>query len=114
MLDDLIIYQKTYDFLLWLHPIVNRFPKSQRFVLGQRIENKVLDIVHSIIQANAEHDKFTSLKQASLELDELRTLIRLAKDLRFINIKQYERIAERTNEIGKLLYGWINKFPRAA
>ena len=113
MLDDLIIYQKTYDFLLWLYPVVNRFPKSQRFVLGQRIENKVLDIVHSIIQANAERDKFVCLKQASLELDELRTLIRLAKDLRFINIRQYERIAERMNEIGKLLYGWINKFPRA-
>jgi four helix bundle protein len=114
MLDDLIIYQKTYDFLLWLYPVVNRFPKSQRFVLGQRIENKVLDIVHSIIQANAERDKFVCLKQASLELDELRTLIRLAKDLHFINIRQYERIAERMNEIGKLLYGWINKFPRSA
>ena len=53
MLDDLIIYQKTYDFILWLHPVVNKFPKSQRFVLGQRIENKTLDFIHSMIVANA-------------------------------------------------------------
>jgi hypothetical protein len=89
MLDDLIIYQKTYDFLLWLYPVVNKFPKAQRFVLGQRIENKTLDLIHSIIFSNAERDKSALLKKASVELDELRTLIRLAKDLRFVNVKQY-------------------------
>ncbi|MDP3014860.1 MAG: diversity-generating retroelement protein Avd [bacterium] len=114
MLQDLIIYQKTYDFMLRLHPVVNKFPKSQRFVLGQRIENKTLDLLHSMIVANAERDKSTMLRMASVELDELRILIRLAKDLRFVNIKQYEIMAERMNEIGKLLYGWMNKFPRAA
>jgi len=34
MLDDLIIYQKTYDLILWFFPIINKFPKKQRFVLG--------------------------------------------------------------------------------
>jgi len=106
MLTDLIIYQKTYDFLLWLHPVINKFPKSQRFVLGQRIENKVLDIISLIIKANAERDKSAILGRTSVELDELRTLIRLAKDLHFINIKQYGVAAEKMNEIGKLLYGW--------
>jgi four helix bundle protein len=114
MLTDLIIYQKTYDFMLWLHPIVNKFPKSQRFILGQRIENKTLDIVHSIIEANAERNKSAALARASWELDELRTLIRLAKDLRFVNLRQYEMAAERMNEIGKLLYGWASRFPRPA
>jgi hypothetical protein len=114
MLDDLIIYQKTYDFLLWLHPVINKFPKSQRFVLGQRIENKTLDFLHSMIVANAERDKFATLKQASVELDELRILIRLATDLHFVNVKQYGVAAEKMNEIGKLLYGWINKFSRVA
>lgn len=110
MLTDLIIYQKTYDFLLWLHPVINKFPKSQRFVLGQRVENKTLDLLHSMVVANAERDKSATLGLASVELDELRILIRLSKDLHFINIKQYEVAAEKMNEIGKLLYGWMNKF----
>jgi len=76
MLDDLIIYQKTYDFLLWLHPVVNKFPQSERFIMRQRIEHKTLDILHSIMVANAERD-------------ELRMLVRLAKDLRFMNVRQY-------------------------
>lgn len=110
MLDDLIIYQKVYDFALWLHPVLNKFPKNQRFVLGQRIENKILDIIHSMIVANVMRDKSTALQQASVELDELRILIRLSKDLRFVNIKQYGVAAEKMNEIGRLLSGWTAKF----
>lgn len=113
MLDDLIIYQKTCDFLLWLYPVVQKFPKSQRFVLGQRIENKTLDIAHSIIVSNAARDKTSHLRQASVELDELRSLIRLAKDLRFLSIKQYQIAAESLNEIGRLLSGWTAKFSPA-
>lgn len=114
MLQDLVIYQKTYDFMLWLHPVVNKFPKSQRFVLGQRIELKTLDLIHSMVVANAERDKSATLKHASVELDELRILIRLAKDLHFINIKQYGIAAEKLNEIGRLLSGWMSKFLRPA
>jgi len=110
MLDDLIIYQKTYDLMLWLHPVVNKFPKSQRFVVGQRIENKTLDLVHSMIVANALRDKSAMLEQASVELDELRIFLRLAKDLHFMNVKQYGVAAEKMNEIGRLLSGWMNKF----
>jgi len=86
MLDDLIIYQKTYDFLLWLHPILNKFPQSQKFIMRQRIGNKELDLIHAIILSNEEYDKSASLKEMSIELDELRTLIRLAKDLRFLKL----------------------------
>jgi hypothetical protein len=114
MLDDLVIYQKTYDFMLWLHPVVNKFPQSQRFVLGQRIELKILDIIHSMIVANVLRDKSVILRQASTELDELRILIRLSKDLRFVNIKQYGVAAEKMNEIGRLLSGWMARFSRPA
>ncbi len=114
MLDDLVIYQKTYDFLLWLHPVVAKFPKSQRFILGQRIENKVLDLIEKIILANAERDKAATLRQASVALDEMRTLIRLAKDLRFMSIRQYGVAAEKMNEIGRMLAGLLNRFGRTS
>lgn len=110
MLADLIIYQKTYDLLLWLYPVVNKFPKSQRFVLGQRIENKTLDILASVIAANARRDKSVELAAASVQLDELRALVRLAKDLRFLSVRQYGQAADRLNEIGRLLAGWARRF----
>jgi hypothetical protein len=54
------------------------------------------------------------LQQASIELDELRILIRLSKDLHFVNVKQYGVAAEKMNEIGRLLSGWMNRFSRSA
>ncbi len=113
MLEDLVVYQKVYDFLLWLHPAVNKFPKSQRFVLGQRIENKTLDLVQSIVVANSEREKTAILKKASAELDQLRMLVRLAKDLHFLSVRQYGLAAEKMNEIGRLLTGWKNRFLHA-
>jgi four helix bundle protein len=110
MLDDLIIFQKIYDFLLWLYPIVNKFPKSQRFVLGQQIENSVLEMIKVIIRANQVIDKKNYLEEASIKLDVSRILMRLAKDLRFISIKQYETAAEKINEIGRLLSGLKKRF----
>ncbi len=112
MLDDLVIYQKTYDFILWLHPVVNKFPKSQRFILGQHIENATIDLIRSFIIANAEREKHAVLRRASAELDELRMFIRLAKDLGFMSVRQYGIAAERMNEIGRMLSGWMARFPQ--
>ena len=112
MLDDLVIYQKTYDFMLWLHPVVNKFPKNQRFVLGQRIENKTLDLIHSMIVANVAREKYPLLVAASVDLDELRMFLRLAKDLYFVSVRQYGIAAERMNEIGRMLAGWMARFPQ--
>ncbi|NLA08279.1 MAG: diversity-generating retroelement protein Avd [Parcubacteria group bacterium] len=96
--------------MLWLHPVVNKFPKSQRFVLGQQIENELLEIIKDIILANSERNKTEILKRINIRLDTLRTLIRLAKDLRFLSIKQYGDAAVKMNEIGKLLNGWMKRF----
>ncbi|MCK9497663.1 MAG: diversity-generating retroelement protein Avd [Candidatus Colwellbacteria bacterium] len=109
MIQDLIIYQKSYDLFLYIHPILAKFPKNQRHVLGQRIENKILDIIESIIATNMERNKLPGLRSISIAMDELRTLVRLSKDLEFLSIRQYEIIADKLNEIGRMLSGWINK-----
>ena len=107
MFQNLAIFEKIYELILWLYLRVNKFPKSQRFVLGQHIENTTLKILEGIIEANQERNKLSYLKQASVELDKLRILIRLSKDLRFISIRQYGFGAGKINEIGKMLGGWI-------
>lgn len=107
MFQNLVIFQKLYDLILWMYPLINKFPKKQRFVLGQQLENTLLDILKGIIQANQERNKLETLKQVSIDLDKFRILFRLAKDLKFMSIRQYKFGAEKINEIGKLLGGWI-------
>jgi len=110
MLQNLVIFQKLYDLILWMYPLINKFPKKQRFILGQQLENTLLEILKGIIQANQEGNKLETLKQVSIDLDKFRILYRLAKDLRFMSIKQYQFGAEKINEIGKILGGWMKRF----
>jgi len=106
-MDELTIYQKVYDLILYALPIINRFPKSQRFVLGQQIQNGMIDISAMIVQANKVKNKLQKLYEIDVELEKLRLLIRLAKDLKFMPIHKYELHCQRMNEVGRLLGGWI-------
>ena len=38
MADELIVIQKTYDLIAWAVPAIGKFPRSHRFVLGERME----------------------------------------------------------------------------
>ncbi len=96
-----------YDLIIYLFPLIERFPKKQKFVLAQQIENCMIDIQKLIIQTNKSRNKIPNLFKLDIELEKLRLLIRLAKDLRFLSIKRYGNISEMINEIGLLLGGWI-------
>jgi hypothetical protein len=107
MEDKLILFQKIYDLILWLFPLINRIPKYHKTVLGRQIEELGLSMLLLTLSANrARGTKRKKLQLAlSDELDKLRILLRLTKDLRFMSIKQYSYSARLTNEIGKILYG---------
>lgn len=105
--DGLILFQKTYDLILEVHPvIVNKFPKNQRFVLGQKIENTLIAILELAITINLSKPTVNYFRRLDIEIQKLKIFIRLAKDLRFINIKKYEYLEKKVIEIGKMTGCW--------
>lgn len=109
MLEDMKIFHKTYEFIKWLHALLAKFPKSERWTLGQKIENSALGVLEGIIRSNNEFDKTRALQETIIELDKLRVFIRLAKDLQFISFQQYEFAAVQMDEMGRMLGGWYKK-----
>ena len=98
---------KLYDFLLWLIPKVDKFPKSQKFILGDKIEGILLDILGLLIEAAYSRNKGLPLKSANIKLEQLRYLIRLSKDLKLISLKNYEFSANAVDGIGVSIGGWL-------
>ena len=43
--------EKTYQFLVWLVPVVDGFPQRQKYLLGDRIETTALDTLEGLIDA---------------------------------------------------------------
>jgi len=97
----------TYDLLKWSIPTLETFPRSQRFVLGDRIENHILDVLELLIQANYSRDKIDCLRKANLTIETLRFLWRLTLDLKYLNTRRYAFVSALLNDIGRLVGGWI-------
>jgi len=98
---------KAYDFCLWLLPHVVKFPRSYRFVLGERLEREVVSLLLALVNAAYARDKTEILTGANIRIEGLRFLLRLAKDLRLLSVAQHEYAAEHLDEIGRMVGGWI-------
>lgn len=106
---DIPVFQKTYDLYKSFYSLVLDFPKKDRYTIGQRIENTILDILENIIAASqlSKLEKVPTLQKASIKLDVLKILIRCCKDLKIIDNKKYLTFESQVIEIGKMLGGWI-------
>ncbi len=96
-----------YDLVLWYSQRTERFPKSLRITLGDRIDNKCLDMLELAVRARYARDARKYLLLLNTELDLLRYLTRLAKDRGALELKQYEFVARSIEDIGRQVGGWL-------
>ena len=47
---------KWYAYAKWVLERVESFPKSQRFILGQRLSNPVMDVLETLVKASYAKD----------------------------------------------------------
>lgn len=103
------IAQKVYLLLLHTIPVLNRFPKNQKFTLGDRIQLQLSELlelyVHAYYAPKAE--KYTLLVKANVQLEIIRHYFRLGFDLGLYASTQYQHFAEALHEIGSMTGGWI-------
>jgi len=104
---DLPIFVKWLDFLEWLLPVTEGFPKRVRFTFSDRINQLSLDVVEDLVEARYERDNRHILQRANLRLEKLRVLLRLSNRLRYLDYKRYEFAMKAINEIGRMLGGWL-------
>ncbi len=99
--------QSCHDLLLWLIPQLDKFPRSRRFTLGERLETGLLDVLESLVDAAYSRNKETSLKRANLRLEMVRHLWRLAHELKVMATRQYEHGAKLLDDLGRQIGGWL-------
>lgn len=95
-----------YQFILWLVPTVERFPRTQKFMLGDRIQSAAVDVLESLIEATWTKRRTASLVRANLGLEKLRFFIRIAYDLRFLDGRRYRHAAQALDDTGRRIGAW--------
>ena len=102
------IFTRTFDFLSWLIPVTNNFPRSQRHSFTRRLLDAAFDLRERLEEANIRRGtkRLERLWLADEALARVRVYIRLAVRWKWLNAGQYEHVAAMIVEIGKLLGGW--------
>ena len=105
----LAITQKTYDLIQWYVPILNRLPRDQKYLLGNRMIAGMYDVLEGLLAAQFAQEKLSLLTPLNLRLDVLRMQTKMLLDFALIDAKRYEYVSERLNEIGYALGSWIKQ-----
>ncbi|MBE3584824.1 MAG: diversity-generating retroelement protein Avd [Thermoanaerobacter sp.] len=106
-MQELKIRQKCEDMIHYGYAALRQFPKSERYTMAADIKKSMYRLLALIIAANKRYHKKTTFQEMDIELDFLRSLIRLAMQLGFLPFKKYENWAAMLNEIGRMLGGWL-------
>ncbi len=101
------ILTKLQDLLIYAIPQLNKFPRDQKFVLGDRIETKLLDVQEECLRAYYSRDKRGHLLEANLQLEVARHLVRLASALKLFSNHTYGVLAAKMDEVGRMIGGWL-------
>ena len=108
MRQEMPIFTRTTDFLTWLLPVTNSFPRAHRFTLTRRLLDASFDLLERLEEANHQRGRarLALLEQADTALDKVRLYLRLAARWSWLSAGQYHHVAQMVTEIGRLLGGW--------
>ncbi|MCX6825535.1 MAG: four helix bundle protein [candidate division SR1 bacterium] len=104
--DNLPVYKVAYDLLQKLFLVVSDFKRDYKYTLGETIKKEVIDLIISIYPANSHKEKKVYLEQARGHIEVVRLLMRLCKDLREIDLKEFVLINQMIESISKQLTAW--------
>ena len=88
-----------YQFLMWLVPAIEKFPRSHKFTTGDRIQILALDVLEALIAATYTRERLQHLRQANLGVEKLRFLFRLAADLRLLDRRRCDFLIGRLHHV---------------
>ena len=97
--------QAAHELLLWIIPLIDKFPRVRRFTLGERLESALLEVLESTLEAAFTPSKQAALDRANLRLETARHLWRLAFELGAVAARSHEHGARLMDELGRAVHG---------
>lgn len=103
------VIKTLYDLYVLTHNLVSKFPKHERYSLGEKLENTIFEAIEYIVFGNVQQKNFKDayILKANTKVELLKLYYRLAFDMNIIDDKSYLKAQEFLQEIGKMLGGWL-------
>ncbi|MEQ8212073.1 MAG: four helix bundle protein [Lacipirellulaceae bacterium] len=105
---DLVVWQKSMDFVEEVYKTANSFPSDEKFGLCSQLRRCAVSIPSNIAEgqgrfSEADFRRFLSIAHGSLR--EAETQIMIACRLKYIERSQQDSLLSSASEVGRLLNG---------
>lgn len=105
---DLYAWQEGHKLVLYIYKITDAFPEKEAFGLTSQMRRCAVSITSNISEGfsrytNKDKHQFYTIAQGSLT--ELQNQLLIARDIRYVKREDFERLAEQTIRVNKLLNG---------
>lgn len=109
---DLVVWQEGHALVLGIYKYSESFPQKEVFGLTNQMRRAVVSITSNIAegfsrQSAKEKVQFYSIAKGSLT--ELQNQLLIAKDVGFLEERNYKVLSDRIDTVGRLLTGFIRK-----
>ncbi len=106
--EHLPIYKKAMDLTIYFEKIVRNFSRYHKYTLGSELREKSRRIVELIIKTNSTMERLPLLFELRDELEELKVLIRICKEVRAFNrFNSFVYAFNLVVELSRQNEGWI-------
>lgn len=105
-----ILRTKLNELIHYTHIALEQFPKKEKYQLCADIKDSLYKATRLTIQMERRYYKKTTLQDIDVEIDFLRTLVRLSYQLGYISTGHLEAWMQQVDEAGKILGGLIKHF----
>lgn len=105
-MEELKIKQKCEDMIVYAFTALRQYPRSEKYGLAGGTKTAMYELLRLIIICNKKYYKKTTIQELDTQLDIIRSFVRMAHKMQYINFKKYEIWTSRLDEIGRMIGGW--------
>lgn len=99
---------KLYEFYKLLHQDCNKYPKTEKYTLGEELKSNAIELIKGAWKANTLPlpKRLILLDDLQRTLDLMKIFVRLVHDLGIYKLEGYIYRQKCLEEIGKMLGKW--------
>ena len=113
--DTFIILQKIQDMRQYAYPIMMRWSVAEKYAIGNDMMHCMNELLELAVAVRWKHFKKTTLTDLDIKNKTLQVYIKDAFELKILKgISSYKEWTRRSEEIGKLIGGYIQTINGAA
>ena len=106
---DLVVWQKSHQFVLGIYSVTANFPKEEIYALSSQIRRAAVSIPANIegFKKKTLANKINFLSHSEGSLEEVKYYLILAKDLNYISLINFGKLSLDAEEVSKLICGYF-------